>query len=177
MKRMKRIVFAGIFLCAIFTARTGAQQLTRFAVIDLDKVNVAFFKDSQAYRDFETQTAKVNRDIEQMTKEINGLKSAMYEAESKGDRDLALRLNSEAYKKSEFLKEYHRVKSAELADQKSRLNQSDSFWKRINDEIRFIAESEGYTMVLNAKDPNIRWYSVSIDITDKVINNLRSKAR
>lgn len=172
---MRKIIFAGLFLSIAFIAQ--AQQLTRFAVVDLDKVNIAFFKDSQPYRDFEAQTARVNRDIEQMGKEINDLKSAMFAAEQKGDRELALRLNNDAYKKSEFLKEYHRIKATELNEQKSKLNQSDAFWKQINNEIRYVAESEGYTMVLNMKDSNILWYSTAIDITDKIISRLRSRAR
>jgi Outer membrane protein (OmpH-like). len=56
--------------------------------------------------------------------------------------------------------------------------QSDSFIKQVYDEIRYIAESEGYTMVLNMKNnPNIIWFNPMIDITEKLIQNLKTRNR
>jgi outer membrane protein len=47
----------------------------------------------------------------------------------------------------------------------------------VMDEIRLIAESEGYSMVLNLKEnTGIIWHSPTVDITEKVIQNLRSRA-
>jgi outer membrane protein len=54
--------------------------------------------------------------------------------------------------------------------------QSGSFLDQVYDEIRYIAESEGYSMVMN-KNNDIIWYSNTVDITDKLINNLLTKAR
>jgi outer membrane protein len=43
-------------------------------------------------------------------------------------------------------------------------------------ELRLVAESEGYSMVLNLRDnKGILWYSQAIDITAKVIANLKAK--
>jgi outer membrane protein len=64
-----------------------------------------------------------------------------------------------------------------LEDQKKKLSQSSGFLEQVYDEIRFIAESEGYSMVLNLKEnTGILWYSPTVDITDKLIQNLRTKA-
>jgi outer membrane protein len=172
---MKRVVFLTCFLAIFATLHAGAQQLTRFAAVDLEKVTLAFFKDSKAYRDFEEQSTLVQKEIDRLNAEIQGLRNSQAAAESRGDREQALRLGTEIYNKSEYLREYYRAKTAELEDQKNKLVQSDAFWKQINNEIRYIAESEGYTMVLNAKDDSILWYSASVDITDKLIQNLRSK--
>jgi outer membrane protein len=113
-----------------------------------------------------------------MTAEIQTLKTSQINAEFQGNQELALRLESEINRKSEYLKEYYKLKTAELESQKSRLTQSGSFLEQVYDEIRYIAESEGYSMVLNLKEnTGILWYSPTVDITDKVIQNLMNKAR
>jgi outer membrane protein len=155
-----------------------AQQLTRFAVVDLPKVYTAFFRDSRAVREFEERGARVQTEINKMTKEIQELKAKHADAVLAGDQGQALRLESDINKKSEFLKEYYTIKTAELEEQKKRLSQSESFLEQVYGEIRYIAESEGYSMVLNLKEnTGILWYSPTVDITDKVIQNLLDKSR
>jgi outer membrane protein len=113
-----------------------------------------------------------------MTAEIQDLKSKQADAVLKEEQEQGVRLENEIYRKSEFLKEYYRLKTAELEDQKKKLTQSGSFREQVFDEIRYIAESEGYSMVLNLKDNNgILWFSPTVDITDKLIQNLQDKAK
>jgi len=175
---VKRFFFV-IVLCAAACSALFAQQLTRFAVIDLTKVYAAFFKDSKAVREFEDRSRRVQTDIDRMTKEIQELKSKQADAVLQGHQDQALRLENEVYRKSEFLKEYYTLKTAELEDQRRKLAQSETFLEQVRAEIRYIAESEGYSMVmkLNKDNTEILWYSPSVDITDKVIQNLLAKPR
>jgi outer membrane protein len=164
-------------VCCLFGAlamQAGAQQLTRFAVLDLDKVQVAFFKDSKAYRDFTEQSTKVQAEIDKRSKEIRELRASLQAAQGAGDRDQVQNLTNEINVKGTALTDYHKTKTAELEELKKGLI-SDAFYKAMNNELRFIAESEGYTMVLNIRDDSILWYSQSVDITDKLIQNLRSK--
>ena len=174
---VKRTVFL-IVLGIVAASALWAQQLTRFAVVDLPKVYQAFFRDSRAVREFEERSRRVQNDIDRMTKEIQDLKSRHADAVLQGNQEQAVRLENEIYRKSEFLKEYYNVKTAELDDQRKKLAQSGTFLEQVYDEIRYIAESEGYSMVLNIKEnAAILWYSPSVDITDKVIQNLLAKAR
>lgn len=166
-----------IFLFFVGISSAFAQQLTRFAVVDLPKIYIAFFKDSKAVRDFEERSARVQADIDKMNAEIQELQKSKLDAVAAGDQQKALSLDNEIYKKTEYLKEYYRIKTAELEDQKKKLTQSGSFLQQVYDEIRIVAESDGYSMVLNLKDSSgILWYSPTVDITDKVINNLLTKA-
>ncbi|GHU15855.1 outer membrane protein [Spirochaetia bacterium] len=174
---MKRYFLFTVLMIFGFGMALQAQQLTRFAVVDLPKVYTAFFRDSRAVRDFEERSSKVQAEIDRMTAEIQRLRSSHLDAQAREDQSQALRLENEIYRKSEYLKEYFQVKTAELEDQKNKLTQSGSFLDQVYDEIRFIAESEGYSMVLNLKEKNgILWYSPTVDITDKLIQNLASKA-
>jgi len=170
---MKKIVF---FLAAcLLTTSLYSQQLTRFAVVDLPKVYAAFFRESRPVRELEERSALVQAEIDKMTKEIQELRSRRIDLVNRGDQTGALRLENEIYSKQEFLKEYYTVKTAELEDQRRKLAQSDSFLEQVHVEIRAIAESEGYTMVLPVKDAI--WFSPTVDITDKVIQNLVNRTR
>ncbi|AEF84659.1 cationic outer membrane protein [Treponema primitia ZAS-2] len=172
----KRGVIVLLFIIGL-AGSLHAQQLTRFAVVDLLRVYTAFFRESRAARELEERSARVQNEIDRMTAEIQNLYNSMVDAQTRGDEERSLRLQSEIYRKQDFLREYHQVKTAELEDQKRKLAQSNSFMEQISDEIRFIAESEGYSMVLNQKEnTGILWFSPSVDITDKLITNLRNKA-
>jgi outer membrane protein len=174
---MNKRVFLFLMLCAAFSCVSlGAQQLTRFAVVDLSKVYLSFFRESRAVREFEERSARVQAEIDRMTAEIQELTSAQLNAEAAGNQEQALRLESEIYRKSEYLKQYFQVRTAELNDQKNKLSQSGTFLEQVYSEIRHIAESEGYSMVLNLKEnTGILWYSPTVDITDKLIQNLLTK--
>jgi len=173
---MKKI-FLLVFVCLGFGFIAEAQQLTRFAVVDLPKVYVAFFRESRAVRDFEERSARVQADIDRMTNEIQTLRINHVNAQAQGNYEQALRIENDINRRSDFLKEYYRTKTAELETLKARLARSSSFQEQVYDEIRFIAESEGYSMVLNLKEnTGILWYSPTVDITDRLINNLREKS-
>jgi outer membrane protein len=164
-------------LAGLLSRGLEAQQLTRFAVVDLPRVYLSFFRDSRAVREFEERSGRVQREIDRMSQEIRELDSSRVGAESRGDREQALRLESDIYRKSEFLKEYYRVQTADLEDQKKKLSQSGTFLEQVYDEIARIAQSEGYSMVLNLKEnTGILWYSPSVDITDRIIESLAARA-
>jgi outer membrane protein len=178
MKKGVLCAFLSVFFSLLAGAPLEAQQLTRFAVVDLPRVYVAFFRESRAVREFEEQSARVQSEIDRMTAEIQTLRSRQADAALREDEEQRLRLENEIYRKTEFLREYYRLKTAELEDRKNRLTQSSSFREQVFDEIRYIAESEGYSMVLNLKDNNgILWFSPTVDITDRLIQNLQEKAR
>jgi outer membrane protein len=153
------------------------QQITRFAVVDLSKVYTAHFKDSKAVRDFEEKSAKVQAEIDKFTKEIQALKSKHAEAVLANNETEALRLESQITRRSEYLRVYYQTKTAELDNERNNLMQSPSFLSQVYDEIRYIAESEGYAMVLNKNSTNIIWFSPMVDITEKLIQNLQTRNR
>jgi len=173
----KRIVLS-LFLSAVVFTGAYSQQITRFALVDLPKVYTQFFKESTAVRQFEERSAKVQAEIDKLTKEIQDLRSKYVDAVQSNNDSEALRLENLIYRRSEFLKDYYQTKTAELDDQRSKLMQSGSFLEQVYDEIRYIAESEGYTVVLNMKNnPSIVWYSPSVDITEKLIKNLQTRQK
>jgi len=174
---MKKL-FLAFLVCFGVSWVAEAQQITRFAVVDLPQVYMAFFRESRAVREFEERSARVQADIDRMTAEIQTLRVNMVNAQAAGNQEQALRIETELNRRSDFLREFHRTRTAELQTQKNRLTQADSFLNQVYDEIRFIAESEGFSMVLNLHDNNgIVWFSPTVDITDRLISNLLANAR
>ena len=155
-----------------------SQQLTRIAVVDLPRVYTEFFSESKAVRDFEERTARVQRDIDRMQKDLQDTKSRLANAIQENKESDVIRLETEVFRKTENLKNFYQARTAELDSQRKNLMQDNTFLKQVQDEIRFIAESEGYTNVFDIKNtPGMVWFSASVDITEKLIQSLRAKAR
>lgn len=168
------VVFAACLFSAGFQAQ--AQQLTRFAVVDLGTVYQSFFRESRAVREFEERSARVQAEIDKRTKELQELKGRHSAAVLDDKVKDADRLLNEYNTKSDALRDYYQVNTAQLEEQRSKLAQSGSFLEQVYTEIQLIAESEGYSMVLKKGSDAILWYSTTVDITQKVIDSLHSKA-
>jgi outer membrane protein len=171
LKKTLLILFFGISY-ALYS-----QQLTRFAVVDLPKVYTEFFRDSRQVREFNERSARVQNEIDRRTKEITELRARYSEAVLKGDQTEANRLELQVYRMNEALKDYYQTQTAILEDQRKNLMRSGSFLDQVYDEIRYIAESEGYSMVMDlGESKGIIWYSATVDITERLIQNLRTKS-
>ena len=179
---LKRILFLLLLNIACFgshfSGNLGAQQLTRFAVVDMPRVYTAFFRDSRAVRQFEERSARVQTEIDRITNEIQDLRSRHLDAQMREDQTEALRLETQINRRSEFLREYYQTRTTELENEKRRLMQSGSFLNQVYDEMRYIAESDGYSAVFDLRETRgLLWHSPTVDITDKLISNLLTKAR
>ena len=155
-----------------------SQQITRIAVVDLPKVYTAFFRESKAVREFEERSAGVQRDIDRMTRDIQTLRTRHADAVKSENQSEVLRLESEIARRTEHLRSFFQSKNEQLERERAQLAQSPSFLSQVNSEIKYIAESEGYSMVINLKDiSGILWFSPSVDITEKLIQSLNTRAR
>ena len=173
---MKKLFWALLILCCCMI-HLPAQQLTRFAVVDMSKVYTAFFRDSRAVREFEERSARVQAEIDRRSTEILELRARQAEAVLKDEQIEANRLRNRIDAMSDALSEYYQTQTAILENQRRTLAQSGDFLNQVYGEIRRIAESEGYSLVYNLKESSgILWYSPSVDITDRVIQNLLRNA-
>jgi len=159
-------------LCFIYS-----QQITRMAVVDLPRVYTEFFAESKAVRDFQQRSARVQNDIDRMNKEIQDLKNKHADAILKDDTSEVLRLENQINTRQENFRVFYQTRMAELDKMRQGLMQSNTFLNQVHDEIRYIAESKGFTAVFDIKStPGIIWYSPSVDITNDLIQSLKNKA-
>ncbi len=165
------LFFAGLSLMVF------SQQITRVAVIDLQKVYMTYYKDSQAVRSFEEEKLRVQNEIKRLGEEIKVMQVKRLETQSGGDIVALQALDAQLLRKAQFLQDYIRIKKAELDDKAKALSETNAFIQTLYRKIQSMAEMDGYSLVLSSRNTDsvtsgIVWFSPMIDITDKVIQAL-----
>jgi len=170
---MKKIIFVFALVLLVCCSAFAQQDMTKVGVIDTARVYQTYFRDSAGIRNYETKRTEFQAEVDTRTAELKNLQQKKVDYEKAGNTTEALKLEAEITKKTDFLIEYTRVKQIELESLKSKLAESDSFYETLYSVIENIAESEGLSIILSLQQANaILWYSLSVDITDKVIDKL-----
>ncbi|HUX11875.1 MAG TPA: OmpH family outer membrane protein [Spirochaetia bacterium] len=165
------VVAAGFFAAQSLSA----QQLTTVAVVDLSKVTSTFFAESQAVRDLKKKADDLRAEIARQQSDIQQLQQQKLAADQRGDNSASLQLEDQISKKQAFLEEFRRIKQEELNRQQKGLLQSNSaFYTQMYTAVSYVAESLGYSVVFDISNPNLLWWSPTVDITNQVIDRLRS---
>ncbi|MFP4362445.1 MAG: OmpH family outer membrane protein [Spirochaetia bacterium] len=160
----------GILL--LFCNFSFGDQITKVAVVDMSQIYSIYFRESQEVRELEEMRQEFQNELESIQEEIQTLEAERLEAESEGDEMEALELENEIFQKQEYLREFVRIRNAQLERQRQNLTQSTSFLNRIVNAIQYIAEREGYSLVLRSNDENLLWWNRDVDITDQVLSRL-----
>jgi outer membrane protein len=172
---MKRLSIAAIVLF-VLAGSAFAAKLTMVAVVDLNRIVSDYFKESGSWREIERLTEKTEENIAERKDEINRLKERRLEARQEDNKKLVLSLEEEIRKKEEYLKEYNRIMSERINSRRENLLTSSDFSREILKAVQYIAEQEGYSIVLRKKDPNILHYNKEVDITEIVLAHLRHQS-
>ncbi len=180
-KRIAALVGVVLALAVRPTSVSG-QQITRIAVVDLSKVIAAFSKDSEAVKDFEKEKSQVQSDIDAMSAEIMRLMTQKADADKAGDKAASLKLRDDIDAKTKALTDFVSAKQVELDNQAKKLATTDAFSKDLYKQIQNVAETEGYSLVINLKSSDsvmnsVLWYSPTIEITADVIEALTGTPR
>ncbi len=170
--KIKTFILAGLILsCSM--AGSFAQQITKFAIVDTAKVYQAYFRNSAPVRNYENKKAAFQAEVDKMVAELQSLNDKKIEAKRSGNETEVIKIETQIAKKSEFLTEFTNAKNTELESLKKSLQENNAFYKKLYDTIARIAESGGYSMILNLQESNsVLWYSPSVDITEQVISQL-----
>ncbi|MGN0728630.1 OmpH family outer membrane protein [Treponema sp.] len=162
-------VFLGFFSAAF----SFSQQITKFAVVDTSKVYQAYFRNSAPVRNYENKKEEFKREIDRLVAELQNLNDQKIEYERNGNDSEAMRLEAKITKKADFINEYTNAKNTELESLKKSLQDNNAFYKDLYDTLARVAETGGYSMILNLQESNsVLWYSPSVDITEQVIAKL-----
>lgn len=172
---MKRFYFFLIFGLLFFTLQAQQKQITKFAVIDTQKIYGIFKQNSSLIRDYENKKKKYQDEIEELSEEIIELKKKKAQAQRAGNDTEAQNLTEEIHEKTTFLTEFSKAKNDELSSIKASLS-NNKFYQSLYEVIKKVAIKEGYSMVLSLQDGGaILWYSPTVDITQAVIKELRKR--
>lgn len=170
---MKKITLAAMLLFML-SGSLFAAKLTMVAVIDLTRIVSDYFKESAAWREIDQLIQRTEETLEDRKEEINLLEQRKMNAIEENNQRLSLQLDEEIRKKQEYMKEYNRIMTERIESKKNQLMTSSDFSREIISAVEYIAETEGYSIVLRKKDPNILYYNYEVDITDKVLEYLRN---
>ena len=175
----KTLLLPVLGLLLLIQAPLFADQITRVGLLDIDKVYAIYFRESRAVKEFQQKRVEVMRDINRIDEEILELENRKLEAESRADANEALRLNNEIFKKRQYRDDFRRIKMEQLRRMSEKLYQSDEFLDELLQAIQFVAESEGFSLILNAGGQSSQmflFYTKEIDVTEKVIQELMRRA-
>ncbi|NLL99913.1 MAG: OmpH family outer membrane protein [Treponema sp.] len=162
-----------VLMLLISTMIFAQQKITQFGVVDTARVYKTYFRESTAIRNYEKRKNDFQAEINKQAEALEKLQSKKVDLQNAGKENEALKVDSEIQRKARYLTEYTKAKNIELENIKKRLESSNEFYERLYDIIGRVAEAEGLSMILNLTQANgILWYSPTVDITDKVINEL-----
>lgn len=171
----KRIlIFTLVLVLSAFSL--SAEQLSKIGIVNFSRIVEDYFAESSAWREIDTMREKYNEGRDEILDEINDLKMDKLQAENDNNEIKALKLDDEIYNRQEYLKEFHSVWQTRINNKIQGVYQSSTFTAEILDAITYIAESEGYSMIMRTQDPNILWYNHEIDVTNLVLERLRWQA-
>lgn len=152
----------------------AAQQYTRIGVVDMVRLYNQFFKESKAVKELEDMKLAVQKDIDKMKEEIRVLNEQRLEVK-KTDEKKALEMEADINKKQEYLKDFVKVKQAQLVAKKDSLTKDNAFLPQILESISKVAEEQGCSLVMRMDDPNLLYYNQEVDLTELVIKKLAGK--
>lgn len=172
---MKRLFFLFIIIGIFFIVLpVGAEQITKVAVLDYTRILSAFYADSAESRRIEEMKTVFADEVRRLQAEIQDLEERKLEAENRGNSRDALDLDSRIQDKKQYYQEYVRVRGNQIQQASANLGSSSGLAQEISREIQYVAESNGFSIVLKRSDPNLLWWSYEVDITDLVLQRLMS---
>lgn len=178
MKKVNKVILLSILLLSISTI-LFSEQLTRIGIIDIEKVYSVYFRESKTVMNLQEKQNSILREIQRIDDQILTLENKKLEAEMRGDQETALKLDREIFDRKQYLEDYKRIKMQQLKKLSETLYQSDEFLDELLEAINYIAESEGFSIILNNSKQFKQfffYYTKEVDITDKVIQELMDRA-
>ena len=169
---MRRTITSLLFVTLMFAvAPLFGEQLTTVAIVDINRVYNSFFRDSQEVRELERLRREYQEEIDEQVTQLEALRDRRLLAQEQGNSRRAADLDEEILELQRFLEDLTRRRRQQLETRQSGLLSND-FLRRLQDAIQFVAESEGYTVVLRTDVAGLQWWSAEVDISDSVVQRL-----
>jgi outer membrane protein len=170
----KKLFCASVLLAGVATTSLFAQQITRFGVVDMSRVYASASRNTSNMQNYEAKREEFQAEIDRQTEELKQLQSRKAEYERLGNASLARQTDDQIRRKVDSLTNYSNSKNRELDNLRGKLEGGDPFYGQLYAILGKVAESEGFSMILSLQQANgILWYSPTVDVTDKVIAELR----
>lgn len=152
-----------------------SQVIPKIGIINYSKLISSFSKSSYAIQEVDRLTKSYEAGVAAIQKDIAALGERKLYYSTLDDNFNVLKMDEQIDKKKIYLQEYSRLRLKNIRDKQNNIFESSAFLREVLEKIEHVAESEGYSVVYNSKDPYLIWWSQSVDITDLVIEKLNQK--
>lgn len=172
---MKRhAIFLALLVAIILAAVPGAataQQLATVGIVNINQVYNSFYRDSQAVRDLERLRRQYQQEIDDYVRELESLRDRRFSAQEAGNTHRAEQLEDQIFEMQRFLEDLTARRRQQLNARQEQLL-SDEFLRRMQNAIQYVAETEGYTLILRSDLDGLQWWSSEVDVSEKVLQRL-----
>ncbi|MFP4643810.1 MAG: OmpH family outer membrane protein [Spirochaetales bacterium] len=173
MKRKHHILLLSVTAILLFATPAFGEQLTTVGIVDMERILNEFFTQSEEVREWRQDVESFDQEREQIESEITELEEQRLEALEEDEESEALSFEEQISERRSFLDEFTRIRRNQLQQQREALLEGgDTFFSQVNSAMSFVAESEGYTVVMDAEADGMLWYTDEVDVTDEVIERL-----
>lgn len=145
-------------------------------MVNFSKIIEDYFAESSAWREIDAMRSQYEEGKQAILEEIDQLRLTKLNAQNEGNERQVLQLEDRIYQKQEYLKEYHNIWQSRINSKVESVSTSSSFTAEIYQAVKFIAESEGYSVIMRTRDPDVLWWNQEVDITNLVLERLRRQA-
>ena len=173
---MAKNFLLGCFVALGLTSALWAEQLSKIGMVNFSKIIDDYFAESAAWREIDAMRNQYNEGKENILEEIDQMGLKKLTAQAEGDEHQVLQLEEQIYQKQEYLKEYHSIWQSRINAKVESVSSSSSFTAEIYQAVKYIAESEGYSVIIRTRDPDVLYYNQEVDITNLVLERLRQQA-
>lgn len=176
--KQKRI---GVAVAAILLAVVGpavAEQLTTIAAFDMDQVLLSFYSDSAAIREYRTAEESYLLAFTAAQADLQELRARRATALDRNNNAQARNLANDILAQEEYLLDLQERWYSQQGELLAEL-QGEEFFNRLYEVVQYVAEDNGYTMVVDISHAgsDVFWYSPAIDVTEDVVQELLARFR
>ena len=170
---MKRYLTLAALLAAFLFGAVDAraEELATVGIVNINRIYNAFYRDSQAVRDLERLRAEYQSEIDAQVRQLDSSRSQRTRAQQAGNTFLVEQLDQQITTASRVLEDLTRRRRQQLEQRQNELV-SNEFLAQLQQAIQFVAESNGYTVIMRADAPGLQWWAQNVDISDLVLTRL-----
>lgn len=158
-------------LLLILPASASAQQLATVGVVNINQVYNSFYRDSQAVRDLERLRRQYQQEIDDHVRQLETLRDRRFSAQEAGNTLRAEQLEDQIIEMQRFLEDLTARRRQQLNARQEQLL-SDEFLRRMQNAIQYVAETEGYTIIIRSDTAGLQWWSSEVDVSENVLQRL-----
>lgn len=174
-KQKARTTASFFLLSVVFFVFPGidieAQQISTVGVVNITQVYNSFYRDSQAVRDLERLRRQYQQEIDDQVRDLENLRDRLFTARASGNDRRAEQLEEQLLEMQRFLEDLTDRRRRQLESRQQQLL-SDEFLQRLQSAIQFVAESEGFSLVIRSDTEGLQWWSSEVDVSDQVLQRL-----